>query len=115
MQKVRHYTIRKESFEEMCNSGRFNPCLEIVFEDSAGCHTHKISAGYEDDISVYHDNGETYVLSQNPRLDYAGLEVFGGDERIAHLFVSGDGKLAVLGKNGLTQKAKIERLNEYIY
>ncbi len=32
MKRVKNFNIAKESFEDMCKSRRFNPCLESVFE-----------------------------------------------------------------------------------
>ena len=115
MDKVSYYTIGKESLEDMLRAGRFNRSLEITFQDGERMHTHKISAGYDDDIIVYQDKGEIYVLSQNSRLDYVGLEVFEGPDRIANLFISGDGIITVLGRHHLSNKTKIQRLSEYIY
>jgi len=46
MRKVSTYMIGKETFDDMLNAGRFNPCLEITFRGQSGNHIHKISAGY---------------------------------------------------------------------
>jgi hypothetical protein len=68
MRRVRHYTISKESSENMTETGRVNPCLEITFRDRGGVHTHKLSAGHEDDVHVYREAGLTFVLSLNDPL-----------------------------------------------
>ena len=40
------------------------------------------------------------VLSRNPRLEYAGLEAFQGDEKINDVFLTGSELLAALGEEG---------------
>ena len=62
--------------------GAIEPCLEIVFRDWRENHTHKISAGHSDVIHVYREGNETFVLSVNEPLGYAGLEVFDGDDTL---------------------------------
>ena len=88
MEKI-HYTITKESIEDQIKSGRFNPGLEIIFTDEEGRHKHKIAAGYSDEISVFQESGITMIMSHNPKLGYAGLEVFQGNERINDVYLSG--------------------------
>ena len=108
------YKIGKESFEDMLKAGRFNPCLEITFRDRKGAHTHKISAGYEDDVLVYRENGTTYVLSHNPRLGYVGVEVFEGDENVDGLFLQGEEMFDALGDNNLTPCEMLQHLKDLI-
>ena len=52
------------------------PALKSLFRDRSGQHTHKLSAGSDDDLDVYREGPETYILTTNPRLGYVGLEVF---------------------------------------
>ena len=114
MRRITSYCINKESFEDMLNAKRFNPCLEITFRDRTGEHIHKISAGYSDDIRVYRNSGETFVLSQNCRLGYVGLEVFGGSEKSADIFLEAHQVSEVLGRQDLAPFTIIRRLREYI-
>ena len=115
MRKVSNYTIGKETFDDMLNAGRFNPCLEITFMDQSGKHTHKMSAGYSDEIHVYREHGETFVLSQNRRLGYVGLEVFMGDENVGEIFLEDHQVKEILGKDDLAPFTIIRKLGEYIY
>ena len=114
MRKITNYTIHKESFEDMLTSGRFNPCLEIVFRDKTGHHTHKLSAGHSDDIVVYREYGETLVLTHNPQLGYFGLEMFNGDEKGADLFLEYHKVIEILGSCDLAPFTLIQRLRNYL-
>ena len=87
MRKVTNHNIKKESFEDMLKAKRFNPCLEITFRDKTGIHTHKLNAGYRDNIYVYREGEETFILTNNPYLGYVGLEVFKGDQSVTDLFL----------------------------
>ena len=52
MRRIRNYSISKESTEDMIQAKRFNLCLEITFRDRCGQHTHKLLAGYDDDLDI---------------------------------------------------------------
>jgi len=101
--KAINYKVRKESLEDMCKAGRYNPALEITFKDKTGTHIVKVGAGYSDDLYVYQSMGEeTYVLSKNDSLEYVGLEVFEGDEQVWEMFLQNDWQIQeTLGKKGL--------------
>ena len=114
MRRVTKYKISKESFEDMCKARRFNPCLEITFRDKTGCNTHKISAGYRDEIDVYREHDETFVLSQNTGLGYVGLEVFTGCEKTGNIFLESYNVAETLGRDELAPFTIIRRLMEYI-
>lgn len=88
MRKVKDYEIKKESIEDMCTAGRFNPCLEITYRDKDGIQTHKLKAGNDDELYVYREDDVTYVLSENPLLGYVGLEVFCSSGWIDSIFQS---------------------------
>ncbi len=114
MRKVKKYTISKESFEDMCRAKRFNPCLEITFQDRTGIHTHTLNAGYEDDLYVYREDCETYVLSLNSRLGYVGLQVFDGSDEAGEIFLQ-DGQVEeALGHLDYAPYTIIRRLREYV-
>jgi len=98
----------------MVEAGRFNPCLEIVFRDSTGFHTHRIGAGYSDDISVYREDDETFVLSQNHSLGYVGLEVFTGADKTGDIFLEEHHVKETLGRDDLAPFTIIRRLREYL-
>jgi hypothetical protein len=115
MKRVKNFNIAKESFEDMCKSRRFNPCLEISFRDWRGQHNHKIGAGYDDEIHVYREHGETFILTQNQRLGYVGLEVFNGDESVGEIFLQGDNVTETLGRDDLAPFTIIQRLKDYVY
>jgi hypothetical protein len=113
MKKV-DYQLQKESFKDMAAAGRVNPCLEITFRDKRGTHTHKIGAGYSDDIAAFRENGATYVLSRNPALGYAGLEAFEGDEKTGDVFLQGDPLLDLLGDKDLSPVRLAQELRVFI-
>ena len=113
MRRVARYTISKESYEDMEKAGSYNLCLEISFRDKSGFHTHKLQAGYEDDIHVFRDNGETFVLSQNQRLDYIGLEMFKSNAKIGSIFLQEYTAKDVLGRLDLAPGTIIRRLLNY--
>jgi len=114
MRKINRFSISKEDFWEMLHAKRHNPCLVITFRDKFGKHTHKLSAGYSDDIDVYRDGSETYVLSTNSRLDYVGLELFQGSEKQGSIFLQGDQVKDVLGRDNMAPFNVIKRLREHI-
>lgn len=114
MRRIRNYSISKEIVEDMIKAKRFNPCLEITFRDRSGQHTHKLSAGYDDDVDVYREGSETYILTTNPRLGYIGLEVFGGADKTGEIFVEEHQVKETLGRGDLTPFNTIKRMREYI-
>jgi len=114
MRRIHTYKVAKEPVEDMVKANRFNPCLEFTFRDKKGQHIHKISTGYGDTIHVYRHDLETYVLSLNPRLDYAGLEVIEGSERSGNIFLEGNQLKEILGKVDLAPFTIIKRLRQYI-
>ena len=114
MRKIKNYRINKESTEDMIQAKRFNPCLEITFRDRSGQHTHKLSAGYDDDLDVYREGSETYILTTNPRLGYIGLEVFEGTDKTGEIFVEEHLVIETLGRQNLAPFNAIKRLREHI-
>jgi len=114
MRKVINYSISKEPIEDMIEGRRFHPCLQISFHDRQGVHTHKLGTGYQDDIHVYRDHRETFVLTQNCRLGYVGLEVFNGNETVGDIFLQGDEVTEILGREDLAPFTIIRRLREYV-
>ena len=114
MRRIHNYRISKEDFWEMLHAKRHSPCLVITFRDKSGTHTHKLSAGYQDNIDVYREDKETYVLSSNPRLDYVGLEIFEGPEKQGSIFLQGDQVKEVLRRDDLAPFNAIKLLREHI-
>jgi len=114
MRKIHNYRISKEDFWEMLHARRHSPCLVITFQDKSGSHTHKLSAGYSDDIDVYRDGKETFVLSRNPRLDYVGLEAFEGARKQGSIFLQGDQVKEVLKRENLTPFNALKLLKNLI-
>lgn len=114
MRRINNYSINKESTEDMINAGRFNPCLQIIFRDRSGNHTHKLSAGDSDVLDVYREGIETYVLSTNSRLAYIGLEIFEGPEKQGSVFFQWDQVKEALGREDLAPFNAIKRLTEHI-
>jgi len=114
VKRVANFSVAKESIEDMCRAKRYNPCLKLTFRDKSGIQTHKISAGYSDDITVYREHGETFVLSENFGLGYVGLEVFNGGEKTGDIFLESHHVKEVLGKQGLAAFTIIRRLLQYI-
>jgi hypothetical protein len=114
VRKVKRYTISKESFEDMCKAKRFNPCLKITFRDKKGVHHCKLSAGYQDDIYVYREHQETFILTQNLRLGYVGLEAFEGDDKSGDIFLEAHQVIEVLARDDLAPFTIIRRLKDYV-
>ncbi|MBC8438498.1 MAG: hypothetical protein H8D87_02290 [Deltaproteobacteria bacterium] len=114
MRRINNFRINKESIDAMIKAGRFNPCLEITFRDRSGQYTHKVSAGYSDDIDVYREGKETYVLSTSSRLGYIGLEVFESDEQTGSIFLESHQVKEVLGREDLVPFNAIKRLLEHV-
>ena len=114
MRKIHNYRITKESFWEMLHAKRHNPCLEITYRDRSGKYTHKLSAGYSDDIDVYREGSETYILSTNSRLGYVGLEVFEGADKAGAIFLEAHQVEEILGKTNLASYTIIKRLREIL-
>jgi hypothetical protein len=54
-------------------------------------------------------------LSRNPRLEYAGLEAFEGDEKISDVFLTGSELLATLGEDDLEPTRMIHVLKEWLW
>jgi len=114
VRKVNNYKIQKESFEDMSKAKRWNPCLEITFRDKTGIHTHKLNAGYQDDINVYRENKDTFILTTNSYLGYVGMEVFDGDEKTGDLFLEYHKLIEILGRCDLAPFTMIRRLKKYV-
>jgi hypothetical protein len=114
MRRIHRYSIQKENLFDMLHAQRYNPCLEITYRDRFGKHTHKLSAGYWDDLDVYREGTETYILSSNPKLGYIGLEVFVGPDKTGEIFVQEEQVKEVLGNEDLAPFNAIKRLREYI-
>ena len=112
MHRIQNYSISKESTQDMIRAKRFNPCLEITFRDRSGRHTHKLSAGYDDDLDVYREGSETYILNTNPRLGYIGLEIFEGADKTGEIFVEEYQVKEILGSEDLAPFNAIKRLRE---
>ena len=114
VRRISNYTIKKESFEDMCKANRFNPCLEITFKDKTGIYTHKLDAGYGDTMDVYREAGVTYVLSRNSGLGYIGLQAFEGEEKSGDMFLESEQAEDILGRDDLAPYTIIRRLIDYI-
>jgi hypothetical protein len=112
MRRIYRYSISKEDYWEMLHAGRYNPCLQITYRDRFGKHTHKLTAGYWDDIDIYREGTETYILSSNPKLGYIGLEVFEGAEKQWEIFLQEEQVKDVLGRDDLAPFNAIKRLRE---
>jgi hypothetical protein len=98
----------------MANAGRFHRCLEITFRDKTGTHTHKLNAGYGDDLDVYREHGETFVISRHRGLGYVSLEAFCGDAKIGDVFIEPHHVSETIGKENLAPFTIIRRLLDYI-
>ncbi len=98
----------------MRQAQRYNPALVITFRDRSGSHTHTLSAGHSDDLHVYREDTETYVLSLNHSLGYVGLQVFTGADETGDIFLQ-DGQVEeILGSLEYAPYTIIRRLREYV-
>ena len=115
MRKV-WYDIHKESIDDMIKAGRFNPSLELTFRDKSGIHTHKIEAGHADEIDVYRDGKETYILTRHFGLGYVGLEMFEGADKVGEMFLQNNWNVEeVIGNTNLAPYTIIKLMAEHIY
>lgn len=114
MRRVVNYQLRKESFQDMTDAGRYNRCIEITFHDKAGVHTHKLGAGSSDEIDIYREHSETFVLSRNRRLGYVGLQVFKGSDQVGDIFIEPHQVDDTVGDIELAAYTIIRRLLDYI-
>ncbi len=114
MRRIYNYSTEKEPFWDMLHAKRHNPCLCITFQDRSGKHIHKLSAGYGDNLDVYREGTETYVLSRNPQLGYVGLEVFEGALKLGDIFLQGHQVKEVLGRDNRAPFNVIKRLRAHI-
>lgn len=114
MRRITNYSICKESLEDMIDSGRFNPCLELTLEDKPGQYIHKLSAGYGDAIDVYREESEISILYTNDMLGYIGLEVFDGNEKLGDIFLEEYELKDTLGRKNLAPLNTIKYLRDYI-
>jgi hypothetical protein len=114
VKRVTRFSIGKESIEDMSKAKRFNRCLEITFHDRTGIHTHKISAGYSDEIHAYREGTITYILSHNHGLGYFGLEVFEGSDKIGDIFIENYQVKETIGRDDLAPFNTIKRMAAYI-
>jgi hypothetical protein len=114
VKRVTHFSIAKESIEDMCKARRFNPCLEITFRDRTGIHTHKIGAGHSDTLDVYREGSETLVLSHNHDLGYFGLEIFEGSDKIGNIFIENHQVKETIVRDDLAPFNTIKRMAAHI-
>ena len=112
MRKIKNYSINQESLEDMLESGRFNPILEITFQDKPG--RYKLGAGYGDDLNVYREGAEVFILYTNDMLGYVGLEIFVESEKQGEIFLEEYELKDVLGRRNLAPFNVIKKLREYI-
>ena len=113
MRTVRNFDITKENTEEQTKAGRWNPCLEISFRDKQGLHTHKICAGYSDDIHVFRESGVTSIVGTNSWLGYVSLEIYEGEEKLGEIFLEYHHLMEILGKVNLAPITLAKRLKEF--
>ena len=64
---------------------------------------------------MYREHGDTFVLTQNFRLGYGGLEVFNGKDSVGNIFLQGDDVIEILGRDNLAPFTIIRRLKDYVY
>jgi hypothetical protein len=114
MKKMTKYSINKESIEDMNRAKRFNPCLEITFQDQTGKHTHKINAGYKDQIHLYQEQEVAYVLSRNMSLGYIGIEAFTGDQKQGEIFLEAHQVDEMFAQKKSSPLTIIRRLKQHI-
>lgn len=70
--RIHAYQIIKESFSEMTAAGRYNQGLQLHRKGVK----YTLASGYNDDIYVWEDNANIFVLNIRPTLSYIGLEVY---------------------------------------
>jgi hypothetical protein len=92
--------------------------MVLIYRDRGGIHRVTLDAGRADDLHVFREGNETFVLSLNHRLDYAGLQIFDTDgDEIGNIFASVDYEIKeMIGRRGLDYDPMTiaKRLAEYI-
>ena len=112
MRRINNYSINQESLEDMLESGKFNPSLELTFQDKS--ERYKLSAGYGDDVEVYSEGAEIFIFYANEMLGYVGLEIFVGSEKQGEIFLEEYELKDVLGRRNLAPFNVIKHLRNYI-
>lgn len=103
------YHWDRETIEEQSASKRYTPAQVVVWKG----HRHAIGAGTADDVDLFTEGGELYVLSRHRGLGYAGLQIFRDGEEIADTFT--DAEVAGEYINGLSAIYAAKRLADYCY
>jgi len=81
-------------------------------------HVLDVGFGTGDDVEVFTQGGEIYVLSTNERLDYAALKVFDRNlDEVGEVFIDGYWKLQDIHPRfwDLTGNTQAKLLDQYIY
>lgn len=92
MRREKKYSLERQQFEHP----------QLTYRDKNGLHSVEILAGQTDNIEVFKEGNVTYVLSWNPRKQYAGMEAFMGHDKVGEVFIQNQGKLEkLLGKGWL--------------
>lgn len=114
------FEVEEETYEEQSRAGRYNPGLVLLYRDKRKIQRVPIGAGTSDDIYVYREGDDIYVLTVNDRLGYVGLDIFSGDpaEKAGEMFLQTDYEIEeILGRRGLdlSPPTMIRYMSNYIY
>ena len=63
---------------------------------------------------AYREHQETFILTQNPRLGYVGLEIFEGDTKSGDIFLEAYQVIEVLGRYDLEPFTIVRRLRDHV-
>jgi hypothetical protein len=108
--KLDEYELDRETWDEQREAGRYHPATVVIWRG----HRHAIGAGSSDDVDLFEEGGELFVLSRHRGLSYAGLEVFRDGQLVRDTFTQdGDGLADYL--NELTPIYAAKRLGEWCY
>jgi hypothetical protein len=136
--KATNYRIRRESEEERAQAGRYHAGLVIILPSGIPRITGKVSlhegalvpslastrvplsAGSDDDLSVWRWADDYFVLSENSRMPYIGMQRITWDgsawSEAGQVFLDSDHAIyESLGPKGLdyTDRTKVMRLEPY--
>lgn len=107
-------------------SGHHNPHYNILVKYGRGVLELETGSGSSDDVYVYREGDEFYVLSVNTHLPYVGLEIFNFHDVGANgyigkprgdVFGQEEQVYDLLGPRGtdLAPATMVRKLSEYIY
>lgn len=93
LSRVYTYQLSKESDSEMTAAGRYNHKLQLHRKGIK----YALKSGYSDDIYIWEDNANIFVLNIHSTLSYIGLEIYSKPTKRTTEVIESDTGLFVQG------------------